>query len=661
MNPEAIRLSVIIVNYNVRFFLEQALLSVRKALHQIPAEVFVVDNASVDGSASMVRMRFPEVRLIVNEQNLGFARANNQAIQLAQGEFVLLLNPDTVVEEDTFEKCLAFMEQHPECGAIGVKMLDGKGNFLPESKRGFPTPWAAFCKMSGLSRLFPRSPLFNHYYLGHLPQDGVHEIEVLSGAFMFLRRSALQRVNGLDESFFMYGEDIDLSYRLRQAGYKIYYLPSARVIHFKGESTRRSSLNYVRMFYQAMIVFTDKHFSGPGAGIYKFFLWLLIYARAALSIASRLFQRILMPLSDGLTIFGGLWLIKQFWENQVKASEGVKYPWQYEWIVLPLYVAVWVTAIFLSGGYDRGSRFWQVVRGLFWGTLTIAAIYAFLPETLRFSRAMILLGFVWAICATYLIRIIGHLLRTGTFQWSEGQEKKTMIIGSSEEAHRVASLLHLARVRHEWIGYLDPSHNARNDRHYLGHADQIADMTAIYRIDEIIFCARDISSQQIIEWMTQLGPNFEYKIVPQDSTTVIGSNSSQSQGDLYAIDIRLNIDTPYGRRTKRLFDLATSVTLLILLPVVVWFIRNPKRFLQNLAQVLIGQKTWVAYAGPVEQQAPLPALRKGILSPKDGLPRHVDANEATLARLNFLYAKNYNMYEDMVLLWRGFRYLDRSL
>ncbi|MEL6867301.1 MAG: glycosyltransferase family 2 protein, partial [Bacteroidota bacterium] len=240
------KLSVIIVNYNVKYFLEQALLSVRKAAARVETEVFVVDNNSVDESVSMVREKFPEVILIANKDNPGFSIANNQAIRQSNGEYVLLLNPDTVVEEDTFEKCVAFMDAHPRAGALGVKMIDGSGAFLPESKRGFPSPLVAFYKTFGLSRLFPKSQIFNHYHLGYLDKDENHEVEVLAGAFMFLRASVLEKVGLLDETFFMYGEDIDLSYRIVKAGYKNYYFSATTIIHYKGESTKKGSLNYVR-------------------------------------------------------------------------------------------------------------------------------------------------------------------------------------------------------------------------------------------------------------------------------------------------------------------------------------------------------------------------------------------------------------------------------
>ena len=219
------KLSIIIVSYNVAYFLEQALLSVRAAIEEKEweAEVFVVDNNSKDNSVELVRNQFPEVHLIANQENTGFSTANNQAIREAKGEYVLLLNPDTVVAEDTFEQVIEFMDAHEDAGGLGVKMIDGKGNFLPESKRGLPSPSVAFCKMFGLSKVFSKSETFNWYYLGHLDAGETQEVEVLAGAFMLMRKSVLDEIGLLDETFFMYGEDIDLSWRILQGGYKNYY------------------------------------------------------------------------------------------------------------------------------------------------------------------------------------------------------------------------------------------------------------------------------------------------------------------------------------------------------------------------------------------------------------------------------------------------------
>ena len=252
-------LSVVIVSYNVKYYLEQCLLSVQKACAGLEAEVWVVDNASTDGTVDYIPTRFPWVHFMANADNAGFSRANNMAIRKSTGRYVLLLNPDTVLGEHTLHSCVSFLEEHAEAGAVGVSMLKDDGGFAWESRRGLPTPFVSFCKMSGLGALFPRSRRFGRYYMRYLDRDSANPIEVISGAFNMIRRAALDRVGLLDEDFFMYGEDIDLSYRLLKGGYANYYLP-VHILHYKGESTHKSSFKYVHVFYRAMLIFYDKHY-----------------------------------------------------------------------------------------------------------------------------------------------------------------------------------------------------------------------------------------------------------------------------------------------------------------------------------------------------------------------------------------------------------------
>lgn len=273
---ESMKLSVIIVNYNVKYYLEQTLCSVFRAGRNLDLEVWVVDNASTDGSQEYITARFPQVHYLYNEENVGFSRANNQAIRLSKGEFVLLLNPDTLIGEDVLEACVSFLEQNPQAGAVGVAMLKDDGGFAWESKRGVPTPFTSFCKMSGLGGLFPKSRLFGRYYMRYLDENQVNEIEIISGAYNMIRRSTLDRIGLLDETFFMYGEDIDLSYRILQGGYRNYYLP-VRMLHYKGESTQKSSYRYVHTFYNAMLIFFNKHFRKK-----HFFLSSLIHLAVVL-------------------------------------------------------------------------------------------------------------------------------------------------------------------------------------------------------------------------------------------------------------------------------------------------------------------------------------------------------------------------------------------
>ena len=284
-------LTVVIVNYRVKYLLEQTLRSVEQAMQGMTGEVIVVDNLSGDDSIAFSRERHPQVTYIENQENVGFARANNQAIMQAQSEYTLILNPDTIITPRCLQEGIAWMQSHPKCGAIGARMMDANGVFLPESKRSFPTPWVSFCKIFGLSKLFPRSPWFAKYHLRYLSDEEPQCIDILSGAYMLCRTAVLQQLGGFDEDFFMYGEDIDLSYRIVKAGYENWFLPTP-MIHYKGESTHKDSMRYVRVFYDAMLIFYRKHFPRFNVIFYPI-VKLGVIVRAGLAMAKRLIKRIL--------------------------------------------------------------------------------------------------------------------------------------------------------------------------------------------------------------------------------------------------------------------------------------------------------------------------------------------------------------------------------
>ncbi len=651
------KLSVVIVSYNVRHFLEQALLSVRKAAARLPTEVWVVDNHSVDDSVAMVRHKFPEVHLIVNADNPGFAKANNQAIRQCQGEYILLLNPDTVVEEDTFEKCAQFMDAHPEAGALGVRMIDGSGKFLPESKRGFPSPWTAFCKTFGLSRIFPRSRWFNHYHLGYLDEHQIHEVEVLAGAFMWMRRSVLQEVGLLDEAFFMYGEDIDLSYRILRASYKNYYYPGTTIIHYKGESTKKGSLNYVRVFYQAMIIFARKHFRGRQAALLVTMLQSAIWFRAALTLVGNWLKRAALPLMDAGLIYTGLLLLKDFWAVYYHSDANYFAHSHFEWTNAPLYTLLWLAGVYFSGGYDEPGHLRRLIRGLLLGSLLIAAVYGFLDMAYRSSRALIVLGTAWAVIATIITRTAIHFVHYRNLRVGKPLTRNVIIAGREEEVRRVQGLLQQIQAPVHYIGAVSPDLDA-DPAVFLGYLDNIDDIVLIYRIEEIIFCSADVGSQDIMRIMSRLGPHLSYKIVPEDSLSIIGSQSKNTPGELYTIDIRFNIATALHRRHKRLFDLLWTLALLATLPLHLVGVRQPLGLLHNMALVAAGRKTWVGYAFTTESDSALPPLPPSVLNPLDGLPVR-PSDQATIQRLNMLYAKNYQVEQDLEIAWKGYRSLGR--
>ncbi|MCF8360005.1 MAG: glycosyltransferase [Prolixibacteraceae bacterium] len=651
------KLSVIIVNYNVKHFLEQCLHSVEKACKNIDAEIFVVDNNSVDGSTGMLIHKFPNVNLILNKRNLGFSKANNQAMRKATGEYVLLLNPDTVVEEQTFSKVIAFMDDHPEAGGLGVKMIDGKGKFLPESKRGLPTPWVAFHKIFGLSALFPKSKVFGRYHLSYLDENQIHEVDVLAGAFMLMRREALEKVGLLDETFFMYGEDIDLSYRITRGGYKNYYFSETTIIHYKGESTKKGSLNYVRIFYNAMIIFARKHFSKQYAGWFSFIIHLAIYFRAAIATLARLAKKLWLPLLDFLMVWLAFFFVLPHWEAY--RFEPGYYPPELLLVVIPAYIVVWLTGIYYSGGYEKPVNLFKIIRGILAGTLFILVIYSLLPNSARFSRAIILMGATFSIIFVTLARLLLHLFSRDNFSLGARKPKRVAIIGLKKESRRVKELLNQTGIVTNIVGYITPKHKARSAR-YMGALGQIREIVEINNIDELIFCSENVSSQKVIKTMLRLSDfNIEYKIAPPESVSIIGSNSIDTAGDLYVVNVNA-ISKEKNRRNKRLFDWVFSLALLISYPVSIWFIEKRGGVLTNIFNVLSRKRTWVGYHEiNSELYLGLPVIRKGILKTTDALD-FIEEKPEVIDRLNMLYARDYNLMKDIEIVMKSFKKLGQK-
>lgn len=657
------KLSIIIVNYNVEYFLEQCLHAALNASKNISCEIIVVDNNSVDGSVAMVEEKFKGVTLIANKKNTGFSFANNQAIKQASGEYILLLNPDTVVEENTFEKVLAFMDAHPEAGGLGVKMLDGKGNFLPESKRGLPTPTVAFFKIFGFSKLFPKSRLFGKYHLGYLDKDKTHEIEILSGAFMLLRKSVLDKIGNLDEAFFMYGEDIDLSYRILKAGYKNYYFADTRIIHYKGESTKKSSINYVFVFYRAMVIFAEKHFSKNNAKAFSFLINIAIYFRAFVAIFARLARQLFLPVLDALLVFIGIYFISKYWEHHVKFLDGSQYPSEFIGIAVPVYIFIWLLSVYFSAGYDKPIRLNIIAKGIVVGTGIILIIYALLPENYRFSRALILIGAVWALLAILSFRIAIHLLKFKDFNITTKNKKRFAIVGDEEESSRVSKLLSQTSLIPGFVALVYPENgNTKKNPNYVGSMEQVKEIIEIYKIDELIFCAKNLSAQRIIDYMAQLGnSSVDFKIAPPESLYLIGSNSIDTSGDLYVIDIN-SITKLSNRRNKRLLDFVASLLFLALSPVLLFVVKKPLTFLMNCFRVMLGNRTWVGYKNLPngQEEKPtiktLPLIRKGIISAFD-VQKISSTDSENIKRINLLYSKDYSVWNDVSILLKGMHYL----
>ncbi len=644
------RISVIIVNYNVEFFLEQCLNSVRKAMEGINGQVFVVDNNSIDGSVDMVRAKFPEYTLIDNKENLGFSKANNQAIRLSDAKYILLLNPDTVVEEDTFSKVIDFMDLHDDAGGLGVRMVDGKGIFLPESKRGLPTPAVAFYKIFGLSRIFPKSKRFGTYHLGYLSEFETNEIDILSGAFMLMRSEALDKVGLLDEAFFMYGEDIDLSYRIQKGGYKNYYFPETRIIHYKGESTKKSSVNYVFVFYRAMVIFARKHFSQKNAWLFSFLINAAIYFRASLALVSRFIRHATLPAVDFAIICGGLIALTDRWKHV-----DIRFPAEIIQIAIPAYALVWIIAQLFVGSYDKPLKLLKFIKASIPGTIAILVAYALLPKDWQFSRLYILLGAAWTISYYFISRIFLHFAIGKSFNLRGTKSRSFAVVGKGDEFQRVKALLIQTYPKIEFIEHV--SVGTQKEAGSVGTISQLDQIAHIHAIDEIVFCARDTSAREIISWMTEIdSKGIDFKIAQPDSISLIGSNSIETAGDLYVLNIDA-ISKPENRRAKRSFDFIFGFLLLLVFPILVWSFEAKIQLLRNILNIIIGKRSIVGYSErTATTQRVLPRLKPGVLSPSDALSV---PDPSISDKLDLIYARDYRTSNDLSILTKAWRKLDR--
>lgn len=645
------KLSVVIVNYNVKYFLEHCLYSVQNAIKNIDAEVFVVDNNSVDGSVQMLKKKFPCFNLIENKDNVGFAKANNQAMRLAKGEYILLLNPDTVVEEDTFSKCIDFMDAHPDCGGLGIKMIDGHGKILKESKRGFPTPWASFCKMSGLTSLFPHSKRFAQYYMGHLSYEETHIVDILAGAYMMMRKECLDKIGLLDEDFFMYGEDIDLSYRITLGGYRNYYFPEAKIIHYKGESTKKASLNYVYTFYNAMAIFARKHLDGKQTKLYSLIIKLAIWLRATLGFISRILPGIARVAVDFAAVYAGFFLLERFWALHYWGDIDY-YPPHYMLFAVPIYILILLFSVYLNGGYVKKIRVSKIVSGVFFGMIVLLVFYSLLPSELRYSRALIVLGSVMSLCILLCIRFIRNFISKCSFSIEKQGALRYAIVAELSEAERVAALLRTTDDQPSFTAFIAVDNDTADER-LVGNTSQIEDIIRIYSIDEVVFCSKSLSQIKIGELMSRLSKtNVRFTIVPPSADFIIGSNTIKTPTDLYVVNVN-SITSEDNRRKKRLLDVSVALIMLLFYIVLVWFAKNKKALLKNIFLVLLNRKTWVGYSLEEGVQTDkLPKLKPSVFTVADMFSRN-SLDKSAMHKLNLLYAGNYSPLNDLQIICKS--------
>ena len=664
---DTVDVSVVIVTYNVREFLEQALRSVEQASAGLTVETFVVDNDSADGSAQMVRERFPDVRLIANEENVGFATANNQAIREAAGRHVLVLNPDTILQEDTLRTMVAFMDDHPEAGAVGCRILNPDGTFAPESRRAFPTPAVAFYRIAGLSKLFPQSPTFGRYNLTYLPLDEVCEVDALSGSCMMVRRDAVLGSESdasapgtsaglFDEAFFMYGADLDWCYRIQQAGWRIYYTPDTQIVHYKGESTKKGDLRYVMLFYGAMLRFVEKHVTHrEGAGVADRIasallavgLRLGIVSRAALAALGRVGRAVSGPVMDGALAWAALAATAAAWSR----ADGFTFEASYYAFVLPAYAAVLVSAVGLTGGYRRtGQSLRPVLAGAALAGLAVAALAFFVP-TLAFSRAVVGLGLGVAAGLLLARRLRGRAARSAP--------RRALLVGAGGEAERLQRLLDDHARGSTVVGYVAET-EADGTLPWLGRPRQLRDLARLHGANDIVFASDSLTNTAILDGMRALRDlPVQLKILASGHDRIIGKASVED----YAAPLQAAERTVAPLRpawTRRVVEVPVAVAFVLLGPGLRLLARlRPSAHLTRLGTladqmpaVLAGRLALVGYDTDGAHPPPAWGLLPGAVSVLDTRgPRPRTIAEAH--RAYWFYARHQSAWLDLDILLRA--------
>ncbi len=660
-------LSVIIVNYNVRAFLEHALYSVCKSLNSVDGEIIVVDNASDDGSVEMVQQKFPGVKLIVNDHNVGFAAANNKGMKESSGEFLLLLNPDTIVQENTFTVMIDFFRAHSGVGLAGCKILNPDGSLQLACRRSFPTPWVAFTKIIGLSSVFPRSTLFGRYNLTYLDEDETCRVDAVSGSFMFLRRTVLEVTGGLDEQFFMYGEDLDWCFRVKQAGWEIYYVHETQIIHYKGESARRSDIDEVKLFYQAMRTFVRKHFR---RGIFSdIILPAGIALREGIAFLGKMAKPLWAALVDIFFVNVSLLLGELLWFGKMFHFPSYAYP-----VIMTVPGMVMVGVMYSSGVYtSRKFSVGRAASSVLVGYIILSALTFFFKQY-GFSRMVVFISGLLSMVVLPGWRVVARVLAGSSEHRRRSLfGRRTVIVGAESSGLEVLRKL---RVRvddgYDVVGFIDLNRKRVGEKiagvEILGSIDNIGKVIQEKRVSDVIFSTDVLSYADILAVIGKgLRRTVNFRLVPSGIDVIIGKTHIDVLDDIPLVEIEYNIDKQVNRFLKRLFDITLSLFFIaVIYPAVVLKKKSGKpirlfgRKVLLMPEVFFGRMSFV---GPPEYvlhetrngsvHAPTYLGKPGVT----GLVQvnyHEELTPAEIEQYNLYYAKNQSLALDMEILVKAF-------
>ncbi len=646
-------ISVIIVNYNVKEFLHNSIESIIKSSHGFNTEIIVVDNASSDGSAEYILKSFPDVKVIANKENLGFGKANNQALEIAKGKFLVIINPDTIVKEDSFRKVIEFFNNTPDAGMAGCKVLNPDGSLQLACRRSYPGPWVSFTKVTGLSNLFPKSRLFAQYNLTYLDENQTYEVDAISGSFMVLKREAYEKTGGFDPQFFMYGEDLDLCFRVKKAGYKVYYLHTTEIIHYKGESTKRSPIDETKHFYKAMSVFVNKHMS---ASLFiNIILRTAIFLRRIIAFIN-IYRLVIFSAAADFILFNlFVYAAEHIYLSEKWTGFPDEYiPWTY---IIP--AAVQSIISFTSGVYQKKTlSVMKIIVALFIGLFTVSASTFFFKQ-FAYSRAVVLIMYSLAFAGLVLWRVFFKLFfKVGIA--TESKQNRTIVVGTGNSAIKIAEKLkkNISSI-HKIIGLISSSMTEvgtkKDDYEVIGSIENIHKIVEQNKIDRIIFTSDEITFDKMFRAVSLCqGLNVEIKVSGSEKDYLVGKSSVTMLDNIPLLNLQYNILSPGHRITKRIVDLMISVPVLLFIFPFIYLISKQSakqssfsKFISGFPKVLSGKSSLVGPA--IENKI------KGIYLGKPGLTgfwftEQFEPSAEEEEKLNIYYARNQNIWLDLEIL-----------
>lgn len=662
-------LSIIIVNYNVKEFLQNLIYSIHKASNNLKVEIIVVDNASSDGSVEFIREKFPEVILIANEKNVGFSAANNIGLKIAKGKFLLLLNPDTLVQEDTFNNLIEFFNKTNDAGLVGCKILNPDGTLQLACRRGFPGPWTSFCKVTGLSSLFPNSKLFARYNLTFLNENETYEVDAISGSFMMFARGVYEKVGGLDEQFFMYGEDLDLCYRVQKAGFKNYYVHTTQIIHYKGESTKRSGLDETKIFYNAMHLFVKKHLAS--SFLVEIILRIAIFFREIIAFAGKrkliLISTFLDFIFFNITLFTAAYIYPYF-----KDWRGFNIEDYYIIFTVPALVHIFSAAF--SGVYNKDNL--SVSRNIISIIISffVVSSLTFFFKDYAYSRAVILLTYLFLIIILSGWRIVFKLIFKTGLTGTDVSKTRALIIGTGESSINIArKIKNQINGYNHIIGFIGISvkdyGKEIEEIPVIGSIENIKKVIIEKKINQIIFSSEELSYQQMMSIVSFCQKeNVEFKLAGNNLDFLVGKSSVSLLDDIPLFELNYNISILSHRIIKKIFDLSISLTVLIFLYPFLFLVRivgkkpTPlSKFLRKFHFVLFKGYSIVGPQSPEFYENNLTGKNiylgsKGLT----GLWFTESAGKKDDEKLDLFYAKNQNIWLDIDILTKTFLILKRK-